>query len=165
MRRTLQWFSFSIMLVLVVSSTPLSAIDVTWDGGDGTWDEENWNGGKPIDDFLEQLDGADGWNGPNEDELENIVIGKGSTVEYLADEFSADFEMRQGSTLTITEGAVWVQSQNDDWAENRWTEMDLTTLNLDSGTYRRTGVVHDEGGGVCRNSLPLVSCAVRIWPP
>ncbi|MCA9216341.1 MAG: PEP-CTERM sorting domain-containing protein [Planctomycetales bacterium] len=134
-------------IALVTVSATAHAIDVTWDGGDGAWDDANWNGGKGIDQFLGRVDGTDGWKGPNEDEVENIVIGKGATVEYLADELQSDFRMLQGSTLTITEGAVWTQSENDDWSENRWTEMDLSVLNLDNGTFRRTGVVQDEGGG------------------
>ena len=147
MRRALQTIRTSVLFALLASASPLMATDVTWDGGDGTWDEAKWNGGKHIDEFLDVLDGAEGWKRDNEGEMDNVTIGQGSTVEYLADDFSADFEMFQGSTLTINEGAVWVQSQNDDWLENRWTEMDLSVLNLDNGTFRRTGAVNDEGGG------------------
>ncbi len=137
------------LLVLLMIGTPVLAVDIVWDGGEGGWEDLNWNGGNEIIELTGVFDGSDGWGSTvNEDEMENIIIsGADSVVSYHADEFQKDFEMFQGSTLTISDGAVWTQSANDDWTENRWTELDLSVLTLDGGTLRRVGAVADEGGG------------------
>ena len=97
-------------------------------------------------DWTGREDGARGWAGPN-GEVENIIIGSGATVTYDADSIGSDFQMLQGSTLNVVDGARWVQITDAGWAENRWTEMDLTLLNLDGGSFIRTGEVPGEGGG------------------
>ena len=133
------------LLVLLMIGTPVLAVDIVWDGGEGGWEDLNWNGGNEIIELTGVFDGSDGWGSTvNEDEMENIIIsGADSVVSYHADEFQKDFEMFQGSTLTISDGAVWTQSANDDWTENRWTELDLSVLTLDGGTLRRVGAVAD----------------------
>ena len=139
------WAAFSALALLVPTA---NAIDAVWDGGDGLWTDPNWNGGMPIESILGAQDGADGYNGDNTEE-QSIFIGDASTVEYPGNTLDADFEMFQGSNLTIHEGATWLQSANDSWTENRWTEMDLSNLVLDNGSFRRIGSVPSaqEGGG------------------
>ena len=142
---------FDIAWILLAATlwvgTAQGQIDVVWGGGDGFWVDENWDDGtglNTIDAFVGQLDGSNGAGGPNGED--NITISSG-TVEYQANDLQSDFRMKQGSRLVINGGATWTQIQDDSWSENRWTEMDLTSLVLDNGTFRRTGIVGDEGGG------------------
>ena len=142
---------FSMVLALiglaVFSCSTRAQLEVSWVGGDGRWDDNNWDDGtgvNTIDNFVGKLDGSDGSGGPNG---EDILIITSGTVEYPADELSSDFRMKQGSELRISGGAKWVQMQDDGWLENRWTEMDLSHLILDNGTFSRVGAVGDEGGG------------------
>ena len=116
------------------------ALDMTWDGGPGEWNFDNWNGGMTPAEVLGSNRGAEG----SED---NIIIGAGAEVLYDANEIQQDFRMRQGNTFTISEGASWTQLTLPDWSENRWTEMDLSELILDNGTFNRVGSVPGEGGG------------------
>jgi hypothetical protein len=122
---------------------------MVWDGGDGLWDDSKWNGGKSPAEVIDRTNGSYGWGGSfSGEEMENIVIsGPGSVVEYDADGLSSDFRIRQGGTMTISDGAVWQQLSNDDWGENRWTQIDASALILDGGSFIRTGAVRDEGGG------------------
>jgi hypothetical protein len=141
--------AFAVMLLMTsFAVNQAQAIDVTWDGGEGLWDDANWNGGSDMLDLLGTFTGADGWRGPHEGEMENVLIsGATSTVMYDADSLADDFEMRQGSNLTIADGATWAQVSTDDWSENRWSEVDLSNLVIDGGTFRRVGSVAAEGGG------------------
>lgn len=143
---------FVIAAVVALIASPAMALDFVWDGGDGEWTDSNWNGGESLDILVGVIDGADGWNSPiNQDELEdgmteNIIIG-GGTVSYPADELQADFEMRQGSTLQILEGGRWLHETTEDFSENRWTQLDLTALIIDGGTFSRIGEGPGDGGG------------------
>jgi hypothetical protein len=122
-------------------------LEISWGGGDGSWSDENWTDGAGLDyieNFTGTIDGSNGSGGPNGEDI--ITIGSG-VVEYPADDLQSDFRMKQGSQLIITGGATWVQAQDDSWSENRWTEMDLSKLTLDNGTFSRTGAVSLEGGG------------------
>lgn len=142
--------SLALFAVLGIAAPQRSfAIEMVWDGGDGLWDDTNWNGGQSPADVIDRLNGSYGWGGSlSGDEMENIIIsGPGSIVEYDADAMSSDFRIRQGATMTISDGAVWQQVSNDDWGENRWTQIDGSALILDGGTFRRAGAVRDEGGG------------------
>ena len=139
----------SFLLAMSLWTTPvLAQIDVLWDGGDGEWNDPNWNGGMTIESLVGQTDGADGYNGSQE----NIVIGSGATVNYNAndprgDGGGSDFEIRQGANFTITDGASFTHLSDDSWSENRWTELDLSNLVIDNGSFIRTGSVREEGGG------------------
>jgi hypothetical protein len=107
-------------LALLMTATNARAIDITWDGGDSRWDDTKWNGGSDAMDLVGTLNGSNGWGGPNEGEMENFFIsGATSIVEYPADDLQSDFRMKQGSTLTISNGGVWQQITTDDWSENR----------------------------------------------
>lgn len=125
-----------------------SAVDMVWDGGDGFWEDPNWNTGDDPVTFLGVVWGAQGWKGPYDGEMENVVIsGEGSVVEFDADALGQDFRMLQGSTLTVSDGAVWQQLTQPTWGENRWTQLDLSSLVLDNGTFRRLGEGPGDGGG------------------
>lgn len=132
---------FAVALVAAVFlNVRAQAVEMIWDGGDGFWNSDNWNGGMTPDAIVGRSDGTRG----SEDV---IIIGGSSNVLYEANEVQSDFQMRQGNTLTITEGASWTQLTLADWSENRWTEMDLSELILEGGTYNRIGEVPGEGGG------------------
>ena len=122
-------------LLLITNAS--AQINVTWDGGDGEWNQSMWNGGMTIESIIGASDGADGFDGPLE-EVQNIIIPSG-TVSYDANTRGSDFEMHQGSTLTIQSGAVWQQVTESSWTNNRWTQMDVDSLNIDGGVFRRTG--------------------------
>ena len=135
----------AICAMFVLTSNVEAQMEVSWGGGDGLWTDENWTDGTSvdfIDAFVGQLDGSNGAGGPNGEDI--ITIGSG-TVNYPANDLGSDFRMKQGSQLIITGGATWVQSQDDSWSENRWTEMDLSQLTLDNGTFRREGRGRGDG--------------------
>jgi hypothetical protein len=138
---------FAVAAVLGFAANLAAALDVVWDGGDDVWDGPKWNGGLSAVEVLGVDDGADGFNGPNSNEEQNIFVGMGATVTYDADFLGRDFELFQGSSLTIHEGATWQQTADEFWSENRWTELDPSNLILDNGTFRRIGSVREEGGG------------------
>ena len=154
MRRTLL---AGILLSILCAGQSIGQTDVMWDGGDGEWNDPMWNGGMSIGDIVGQTDGADGYGGGSDGQ--NIVIGGGATVNYNANDplgdartcgdpvCGADFEMRQGVNFTITDGASFTHLSNNSWTENRWTELDLSNLIIDNGSFIRTGAVNDEGGG------------------
>lgn len=142
-----RWCGAMALLMGVAFASQALAIDVTWDGGDGNWDDAKWNGGDTIDLYLGTLKGANGWGG-QDGEAEVITISGGSTVNYDANALDGDFGLKQGSSLFITGGAKLQQVSTNDWTENRWTEFDASRLVLDGGTFSRVGKVNDEGGGV-----------------
>ena len=126
-----------VAAVFLTSSVP--AVEMVWDGGDGFWNADNWNGGMTPVEVVGRSDGTRG----SED---TIIIGDGNVL-YEANDVQSDFQMRQGNTLTITGGASWTQLTLPEWSENRWTEMDLSELVLDNGTFNRLGSKPGEGGG------------------
>lgn len=101
-----------------------------------------------------QGNGSDGMNtvDPATTRARNIVIDGGKTVNYNGSALG-DFRVRQGSNLTITGGATWVQTTDSSYNGNNWTQMDASNLVLDNGTFRRTGETHrsnstdPDGGG------------------
>ncbi len=138
------------LFTLGLASGGVQALDVIWDGGDGIWDDQNWNGGQDLNDVTGSTDGSNGWGGAfrEPEVMENFIIsGPTSSVVYDANTRGSDFRMKQGSTLTISDGATWSQISDDTWSENRWTELDISGLLLDGGTFSRIGSVNDEGGG------------------
>lgn len=136
---------------------------VVWVGGaSGEWNDANaWKNTTTnvIGNALTVLGQRDGSNGlssldPALNRARNIEIGGGAVVEYYYPlggpngDFLSNFRIKQGSTLTIKEGAVWAQETDSTYNENGWTQMDASLLVLDGGTFRRTGdVAPDFGGG------------------
>jgi len=147
------------LVILGVMSDGLRAVDtVEWVGGaSGEWNTGNvWRNtttnvtGDAMT-ILGQRNGSDGMNNadPALSRARNIVIGGGAVVEYYRPIPDSDFRIRQGSNLTIKEGAVWVQETDATYSENGWTQMDLSHLILDNGTFRRTGESPaGDGGGI-----------------
>ncbi len=123
---------------------PVQAIDIVWDGGDGTWNDANWNGGDDPFTLVGKDNGTNGYGGALQEE-ETFLIGTGSTVTYEADVFG-DFQVKQGGNLIIRDGAVWQQLTDDSWPANNWTQMDASNLTLDNGTFRRIGSTSQERG-------------------
>jgi hypothetical protein len=107
------------------------ALDVVWDGGDGEWNDANWNGGQVPMDLVDRDDGT------RRNDV-NFIIGSGAVVSFDYP-INGDFHIHQGSGLTITDGAIWTQDTLDTWDQNGWTELDPSYLILDGGTFRRTG--------------------------
>jgi hypothetical protein len=99
--------------------------------------------------------GTEGMNSvdPTTTAARHIVIGGGATVDYNNVISGSGFRLRQGSTLTIKDGATWVQDQSDHPAGVSFAECrcDPSELILDGGTFRRLGEVtgdpEDGGGG------------------
>jgi hypothetical protein len=131
---------------------------VEWVGGvSGEWNTGNvWrntttNVTGDAATIFGQTNGSDGANStdPNATRARNIVIPAGSTVEYDRTISNSDFRIRQGSSLTIGPGAVWVQATDATYSENGWTQMDPSNLILDGGAFRRTGESPaGDGGGI-----------------
>ncbi len=156
---------------LCMANASQAAFDLIWDGGDGMWFSVdplgatgNWNGGQNIINVVGRENGQEGYRdttGPTD-----VFIGGGSKVSFDGFTISEDFRIMQGSTMTVTEGAVWEHKTLDAdeavesiagfgplfrWEETRWTIMEPSELNLDNGTFRRTGGTTfdptDAGGG------------------
>jgi hypothetical protein len=146
-RTTLAVACVAAMLVTGVMTGVASAqgLDVVWDGGDGEWIDANWNGGSEALALIGQDDGSDGSSDINGGT--RIIIGSAATVAYDENGTIGDFRVKQGSDLVIQDGATWTQNTKATWPENLWTEMDLSNLVLDNGTFRRAGFVPGEGGG------------------
>lgn len=117
-----------------------------WNTGD-VWKNTTDNVTGDAQTIFGQGNGSDGNNNldPDLTRARNITIGGGSVVEYFG--ANSDFRIRQGSNLTIKEGAVWVQQTDADYEANAWTQMDPSLLLLDNGTYRRAGDAPDGSGG------------------
>jgi hypothetical protein len=104
--------------------------------------------------IFNQGNGSDGMNNVNPalTRARNIIIDGGATVNYSGSALG-DFRVKQGSNLTITAGATWVQTTDSSYNGNNWTNMDASNLVLDNGTFRRTGETHKsnstdpDGGG------------------
>jgi hypothetical protein len=80
----------------------------------------------------------------------NITIPANTTVNYHGN-MIGDLRIRQGSSLTIKEGAVWQQITDETYTENAWTQIDASNLILDGGTFRRSVAAPSQkadGGGL-----------------
>jgi hypothetical protein len=101
--------------------------------------------------------GSEGMNtiDPALTKARNIVIGGGATVEYDGRTSNNNmtprgFRMRQGTNLTIKDGATWVHDQTlyDAAIGAQECRCDFSSLTLDGGTFRRVGEsAAGEGGG------------------
>ena len=131
--------SMIVLSTVMILLSPVAAIEMIWDGGDGDWNDPNWNGGMVPEAIVGRDDGSRG----AEDDI--FIVG-GSNVLFNGDE-AGDFHIRQGSTFTIAEGSSWTQLTTSDWSENRWTQLDLSELILDGGSFNRIGSGPGDGGG------------------
>jgi hypothetical protein len=143
-----QWTAALWAALLWIAAAPdlARALDVVWDGGDGLWDEANWNGGMYPIDIVGTNYGSQGYASLNGGD-DFIISGTDSVVTYDADFLMNDFRIKQGSSLTVEDGATWSQPTAENWSENRWTEYDGDSLVIDGGTFSRLGSVPGEGGG------------------
>ena len=125
----------SMVLALFLGMAPfysiVGAADLIWDGGGGgNWEDPTWNGGMTPEQILGRSNGATGTG-------HHIIIADGDVL-YNGNEFG-DFRVLQGNDMTIGVGGSWNQITETTWSENRWTEMDLSNLNLSGGSFRRIG--------------------------
>ncbi len=169
----------NIFVLALVGATCMLGVahagfQVTWDGGTHMWYTfdinaagGNWNGGQKIQDLVGVERGHGGYKDTNG--AVDFMID-GGFVGYDGFVIDNDFRLLQGDTMTITGGGVFearlldADSVNDPLAEegggfgtlfrhesSKWTEMDMSELNLDNGTFRRTGESFfdptDSGGG------------------
>jgi hypothetical protein len=95
-----------------------------------------------------QGNGSDGMNTTSmaTTRARNITIGDGKVVNYHGN-MIGDLRIRQGSSLTIKDGAVWQQVTDNTFSENAWTQMDPSNLILDNGIFRRSGESPGGDGG------------------
>ena len=98
-------------LILAISAGANSA-EMVWDGGDGLWYSNSWNGGGAT---------------PNMNGTDSAVINDG-TVTYVP---GGDLVTLPGSNLTINSGGEWTQTTSN-WARINGG------LTLDGGTLSRT---------------------------
>ena len=85
--RKLLWLG---LITALLSNQGAQAIDITWDGGDGDWDDLNWNNGQDIFNLTDTLNCSQGWrSSANEDEQENI---QAEIDNRLIQEFSENGE-------------------------------------------------------------------------
>src|SRR5688572_28503826 len=101
--------------------------------------------------------GSEGMNSidPAVTKARHIVIGGGATVDFAAETANNDMSprglrLRQGTTLTIKDGATWVHDVSDIPMQPEGSfecRCDPSSLILDGGTFRRTGTFSPEGGG------------------
>ncbi len=113
---------------------------IVWDGGDGNWNDFNWNTGQ---DAFAVLGRTNGFEFGTAGEIgTDVTIGSG-TVTYDPNTFG-DFRFRRGGTLTITGGATFKLNTTDDTADGYWTEWDGAELNIDNATFQR-GFTPDNG--------------------
>jgi hypothetical protein len=130
---------------------------VQWVGGaNGQWpDADAWknittNTTGDAAAIFGQGNGSDGMNTTSmaTTRARNITIGGGNVVNYHGN-MIGDLRIRQGSSLTIKDGAVWQQVTDGTFTENAWTQMDPSNLILDNGTFRRSGESPaGDGGGL-----------------
>jgi hypothetical protein len=157
------------LLIVAIAAVRVQAIPplntVQWVGPtSGQWnDPDVWrnlttNTTGNASTLMNSRNGSNGMNNvnPATTAARHVVIGGGATVEYFwptgngAGDGPDDFRIRQGSTLTIKDGATWVQNAST-YPENGWTRMDPSHLILDGGTFRRTGesmADPPDGGGL-----------------
>ncbi len=103
----------------------------TWDGGDGRWEDANWNGGQTAADVF------------GDNRLSNgafdVTIGGGAQVLYDAGALR-DLRPRSNdgpTKITIKDGAkLEINSDNTD-TDGVWTQFDAD-LTLDGGTFKRS---------------------------
>ena len=167
MRSSTLAIAFAIV-VLGMSSHRAMAIapvnTVEWVGGaSGEWNNANaWRNtttgvtGNALT-LMGDRYGSEGMNNidPTVTKARHIVIGGGATVDFAAETANNDMSprgirLRQGSTLTIKDGATWVQDVSDIPTQPGGSfecRCDPSELILDNGTFRRTGTFSPEGGG------------------
>ena len=95
----------------------VSAADITWNIGNGTWDNTaaNWSPGQV----------------PDPDGVDSVFITNGSTVTYNAGALG-DLTIDGGQSVNITGGSTWRQTTT------HLTRVRTGTLNVDGGTFIRT---------------------------
>jgi PEP-CTERM motif-containing protein len=164
------------LLAAALTAHSAAALDtVIWIGGpNGEWRDANaWRNTRTnaVGDaatILGSGNGSDGMNdiNPATTRARNIVIGGGATVNYNG-AVNGDFRIRQGSNLTIKEGATWVQATDATYTENIWTRFDPSNFVLDGGTFRRSGesAGGDGGGILMMSSFNDDNNLARLGPP
>jgi hypothetical protein len=137
---------------------------IQWVGGaSGEWNNANaWRNVRTgvTGDALALMGDRYGSEGmttvdPTTTKARHIVIGGGATVDFAAETANNNMgprgiRLRQGTTLTIKEGATWVQDVSDIPAQPSGSfecRCDPSELILDNGTFRRKGSFSPEGGG------------------
>ncbi len=137
---------------------------IEWVGGaSGEWNDANaWRNNTTsavgnATTLLLTNRGSEGMNNidPAVTAARHIVIGGGTTVDYDVLTLGG-FRLRKGTTLTIKQGATWVQDITDHPDGNGWAECrcDPSDLIIDGGTFRRVGEGTEEtapGSGIFVN--------------
>ncbi|NOY43311.1 MAG: PEP-CTERM sorting domain-containing protein [Planctomycetes bacterium] len=124
----------------LVAGTAQAQIDVVWDGGNGAWDDANWNGGQTAVSLLNYGRGIRIGSG----EVGTDVIINNGDVTFAA-QILDDFRWTDTTgantegTLTITGGAsLTVNTAPPGDSDGHWSQFNTKALNIDNGTLRRT---------------------------
>ncbi len=127
---------------LVASTAAQAQIDVVWDGGNGAWDDPNWNTGQTA---LSLLNWPRGINVGSGEVGTDVYITNGDVTyaSQILDDFrwidSAGAANSGEGTLTITGGAsLTVDTAPPGDSDGHWSQFNTKALNLNNGTLRRT---------------------------
>ncbi|MDA0660639.1 MAG: hypothetical protein O2931_09840 [Planctomycetota bacterium] len=149
MVQAIKWTSAIIATFVCIATS--SAVDITWSGGTGNWNGTNWNAGVTA----ASITGFTRGDGRINDKF--IVNGAGAIVNYSLDGEGGGFRPRQGVSYEIKNGALFSVNAAAAGLEALPTELDVSTLEIDGGTFRRQGRTDDEGFDLGGGALVLGS--------
>jgi hypothetical protein len=121
-------------------------------GAAGDWNDPNvWSDGTTTGNSKTIFGAING------SEMETDIVISGATVSYdymrTYDDLGNpdpdgsapnDFRLTQLASLTINNGGTWEQVINDSFDANHWSRMNPMLLDLDNGTFRRSGTTINE---------------------
>lgn len=116
-------------------------VDIIWDGGDGAWNSNHWNGGQTAQAVFGRTNGLE----VGGSEIGTDVYITSGNVIYDPNTYG-DFRYKNGGTLNLSGGATFSMDTTDDTSDGYWTEFDGDALNIDNATFRR-GFVPGQGAG------------------
>jgi hypothetical protein len=170
MKRSAMASTVAALMIIGLLSDGVRAVNpvytIQWVGGaSGEWNDANaWknlstNVTGNATTLMGTNRGSEGMNNinPATTAARHIIIGGGAAVDYaITASQTSGLRLRQGTTLTVKDGATWEQDisglpQGSGWFECR---CDPSELILDGGTFRRTGEGTEEtapGSGIFVN--------------
>jgi len=147
---------FTMVGMLVASFVVASAshaVDIVWDGGDGDWQSNNWNGGQSAVDVFGYARGMDigaAGNPPGTPVGTDAYINGGNVnfdAEILDDfRWKNDHEIggANSGTLNLSGGAILtIDTAPPGDSDGHWSQFNTKALNIDNATLRRTFTATD----------------------
>jgi len=136
---------FTMVGMLVASFVVASAshaVDIVWDGGDGDWQSNNWNGGQSAVDVFGIARGMDVGSGG---EVGTDAYINGGNVNFdseILDDFRWKNDDQPGAnsgTLNLSGGAILtIDTAPPGDSDGQWSQFNTKALNIDNATLRRT---------------------------